>query len=298
MTALHTHPVHTHSLCIHTHSVINGCKSAAAAANRCIALIGCCLVALRVVNHAGKRTMLNTIAWLENLEELELGVDARQIVKQIKLENHKGIEMCKKFAHQRELQARINEPHPTELPVNEPATTGLPVNAPKPTAMPANESQSSELTIKEPKPTELPEGTVLVCADDDKVSRMMLNAIIHLQGLNADQTESIVLGETLEEVQRLVQTVMDIAARVGERKVICIFDQMMDYGTNMFLGTDATAELRSLGFKGAVLIRSANDEHFARELYRDAGASGFMSKSIRRGPEIVKSIVSQWHNTS
>ena len=32
--------------------------------------------------------MLNTITWLENLEELQLGVDARQIVEQIKLENH------------------------------------------------------------------------------------------------------------------------------------------------------------------------------------------------------------------
>ena len=47
-----------------------------------------------MVNHAGKRTMLNTITWLEKLEELELGVDARQIVQQIKLENHKGTEMC------------------------------------------------------------------------------------------------------------------------------------------------------------------------------------------------------------
>ena len=42
---------------------------------------------------------------------------------------------------------------------------------------------------------------------------------------------------------------------------------------------------------------SVNNEHFAREMYRDAGASGFLSKSAHRGPEIIKSIVSQWHNT-
>ena len=278
----------------------------AANSYRCTALIECCLVAVRVVNHAGKRTMLNTITWLENLEELELGVDARQIVQQIKLENHKGIEMCKKFVNQRELQARINEPHPTKQPVNEPAPTGLPTNAPKPTPLPVNESQPSELptnhpaptelSTKEPEPTELPEGTVLVCADDDKVSRMMLNAIIHLQGLNADQTKSIVVGETLQEAQGLVQTVMDIAARVGERKVICIFDQMMEYGTATVLGTDVTAHLRSVGFKGIVLIRSANDDHFAREMYRDAGASGFLSKSTRKGSALVKSIVSQCYD--
>ena len=183
------------------------------------------------------------------------------------------------------------------LPEHENATE-LPANAPKSAALPTNESQSSEHSAKEPEPTELPEGTVLVCVDDDKVSRMMLNAIIHLPGLNADQFKSTVLGETLQEAHGLVQTVMDIAARVGDRKVICIFDQMLEYGTDMVLGTDATAHLRSLGFKGVVLIRSANDDHFARELYRDAGASGFLSKSTRSGPEITKSIVSQWYNAS
>jgi CheY-like chemotaxis protein len=182
------------------------------------------------------------------------------------------------------------------LPEHEKATTELSANATNPAVLAAHDLQSSEQASKESEPTQFPEGTVLVCVDDDKVSRMMLNAIIHLKGLNADQTKSIVLGETLQEVQGLVQTVMDIAAQVGERKVICIFDQMLDYGTDMFLGTDAIAELRSLGFKGVVLIRSANDEHFARELYRDAGASGFLSKSTRRGPEIVKSIVSQWYD--
>ena len=415
-------------------------------------LIECCLVALQVVNHAGKRTMLNTVTWVEKLEELEPGfemIQLERIIEQIKLENQQGIKMCMKFAHREELQAglytftpaainlaelitqsakRLNvsivvvpeefprllmgdeglielvfdnvihnaqqhglqdgeiqvmlrvgsktvvlvvtsKPGPNHdrnlalqaergennmirdcasnvqyrkqigcndstfrglseieraakamgaranlafqqesvefsltmqmvLPEHETAPTELPANAPTPTALPANGSQSSELSTNELEPTEFPEGTVIVGADDDKVSRMMLNALICLPGLNADQTKSIVVGETLQEAQGLVQTVMDMAARVGERKVICIFDQMMGYGTNMVLGTEITADLRSLGFKGIVLIRSANDDHFAREMYRDAGASGFLSKTARRGPEIVKSIVSQWHNAS
>jgi len=185
---------------------------------------------------------------------------------------------------------------PMVLPEHETATTELPVNAPKSIALPANESQPSELSTNEPELIQLPEGTVLVCADDDKISRMMLNKIIRSPELNADQTKSIVVGETLQEAQGLVQTVMDIAARVGERKVICIFDQMMEYGTATVLGTDATAHLRSVGFKGIVLIRSANDDHFAREMYRDAGASGFLNKSTRKGSAIVKSIVSQCYD--
>ena len=66
---------------------------------------------------------------------------------------------------------------------------------------------------------------------------------------------------------------MDIADQVGGQKVICIFDQMMDYGTITVLGTEVAAQLRILGFKGVVLIRSANDEHSAREMYRDARVS-------------------------
>ena len=178
------------------------------------------------------------------------------------------------------------------------APTRLRANAPNPAVPAANDSDSSEQSTKESEPTQLANGTVRVCVDDDKASGMMSNAIIRLPGLNADQTNSIVFGETLQEVQGLVQTVMDIAAQVGEGKAICILDQMLDCGTDMFLMTDATAGLCSLGFKGVVLIRSANDEHFARELYQDAGASGFLGKSVCRAPEIAKSIVSRCHNAS
>ena len=137
---------------------------------------------------------------------------------------------------------------------------------------------------------------MLVCADDDKISRIMLKNTIHLEGLDADQSKSNVSGETLEEAEGLVQTVMDIAAQVGDRKVICIFDQFMEYETETVLGTDATVELRGLGFKGVVLIRSANNEHSAREMYRVAGATGSISKFTRKGLEVIKSIVSQWHD--
>ena len=73
-------------------------------------LIECCLAALRVVNHAGKRTMINTVTWVEKLEELEPGFDMIQlerIIEQIKLENQQGIKMCMNFAHRKELQAGL-----------------------------------------------------------------------------------------------------------------------------------------------------------------------------------------------
>ena len=140
------------------------------------------------------------------------------------------------------------------------------MNESQPLELSTNEPSPAELSEDEPEPVALPEGTVLVCADDDNISRMMLKKTIRLEGLNADQIKSIVLGETLDEAQGLVQTVMDITAQVGDRKVICIFDQFMEYETETVLGTNATAELRGLGFQGVVLIRSANDEYSAREM--------------------------------
>ena len=145
---------------------------------------------------------------------------------------------------------------------------------------------------------QLPKDKVRVCLDDDKISRMMLNGIIRSPDLNTDQPKSIVIGETLQEAQGLMQTVMNIAARVGEGNVICIFDQMMEYRTVTVLGTEVTTRLRSVDFKGIVLICSSKDGNFAREVYRDAGASGFLSKSIRKGSAIVRSIVTEANTTT
>ena len=53
------------------------------------------------------------------------------------------------------------------------------------------------------------------------------------------------------------------------------------YSEGKILGTDITNELRSDGFKGIVLIRSANDDAASANKYRRAGANGCVGKTLK-----------------
>ena len=114
--------------------------------------------------------------------------------------------------------------------------------------------------------------------------------------LNADREKSLILGETFDEVKDLAQTVMDLASKFGESKIVCIFDQNMDryvdQGQGFVLGTEVTAELRDMGFKAPIFICSANDDLQSMDLYRKAGASGTLSKYLPV-PEVATDLVSQ-----
>ena len=89
-----------------------------------------------------------------------------------------------------------------------------------------------------------------------------------------------ILGATYEEACSLHDVVLRAAEEHGELNVICIFDQNMDaYGpTKTVLGTDVVTSLRDAGFKGAIFIRSANDNLLDEERYRKTRATGCLSK--------------------
>ena len=109
-----------------------------------------------------------------------------------------------------------------------------------------------------------------------------------IKRLGAD--ESMVLGETYEEAADLVQTVMAEAVARGHRNVVCIFDQNMEYPAGPVLGTDITAKLREAGFKGVIVIRSANDEPAMQKLYLKGGANGHLPKHGKIG-DIVSTLL-------
>ena len=117
-------------------------------------------------------------------------------------------------------------------------------------------------------------GSLLICADDDKIARMGYKGII-----NCSKAEVwMVLGESYEEASRLVEMVTAEAAVRGDENVICIFDQNMEYRAGIVLGTEVTVSLREAGFRGVIVIRSANDEPASRKMYIEAGANGYLSK--------------------
>lgn len=119
---------------------------------------------------------------------------------------------------------------------------------------------------------------VMICADDDKASRMSYKPLARKLGVGQDRLT--VLGETYEEAQGLKETVLEAAQEHGSDNLVCIFDQNMDNYRckRKVLGTDVARELRVAGYKGVVLIRSANDDFASVLSYRQAGADGALSK--------------------
>ena len=67
---------------------------------------------------------------------------------------------------------------------------------------------------------------------------------------------------------------------------------MDNYQEGKVLGTDVTDELRSGGFKGIILIRSANDDAASANQYRRAGANGCVGKTLKSAV-LVGDIVKQ-----
>ena len=67
---------------------------------------------------------------------------------------------------------------------------------------------------------------------------------------------------------------------------------MDNYQEGKVFGTEITRELRSDGFKGIILIRSANDDAASANKYRRAGANGCIGKTLK-STSLVDDIVKQ-----
>ena len=56
---------------------------------------------------------------------------------------------------------------------------------------------------------------------------------------------------------------------------------MDNYTEGKVFGTDVTSELRSDGFKGIILIQSADDDAASTNRHRRAGANGCVGKTLK-----------------
>jgi len=134
-------------------------------------------------------------------------------------------------------------------------------------------------TATAPSEMTLPEGTIFVCADDDLAARSGYKGLLRKPGLNADPALSKILGATYAEVSDLVQQICELHYKHSERTLVVIVDQNMDkYSEGHVYGTNVVKELRCMGLQVPVFIRSANDDFDSLEKYRNAGATGSLSK--------------------
>ena len=59
--------------------------------------------------------------------------------------------------------------------------------------------------------------------DDDYLPRIFASVLISTAAASTD--ESVILGETYEEVAELVARVVDMGRRLGPQRVVCVLDQ-------------------------------------------------------------------------
>ena len=76
----------------------------------------------------------------------------------------------------------------------------------------------------------------------------------------------------------LTELILETAAERGDASVVVILDQNLEYDEGKAKGTQIIRELRQAGFSGVALIRSANDDAASGHVYREAGATGCLSK--------------------
>jgi CheY-like chemotaxis protein/HPt (histidine-containing phosphotransfer) domain-containing protein len=143
-------------------------------------------------------------------------------------------------------------------------------------------------------PYTLPAGISFVICDDDDIPRIVAGLLLTQAAANH---ESLILGETYEEVAGLVERVLEMAARRGDERVVCVLDENLDgYSEGAFTGTGLVRELRERGFRGLCVIQSANDEPEHEKAYLANGADGSIGKAIRGGVPAMLAILSRLYH--
>ena len=94
-----------------------------------------------------------------------------------------------------------------------------------------------------------------------------------------------------------MSTVIEKAQRLGHERVVCVFDENLDFKENSFKGSKIVAELRQRNFAGLAIIQSANDEPESVKEYFAAGADGFIAKAVKGGRQATVDTISElWHS--
>lgn len=136
----------------------------------------------------------------------------------------------------------------------------------------------------------LPTGLTYVHADDDMMPRLFMEDMIAM--LEGDSS-SLVLGEKYEDLLNLPPKVALLADSRGHDQVIVMLDECLELrGYPPLRGTNLCKELRDVhGFKGVIVIVSANDEVSAFENAKQCGADALAPKGVNLSVRMLSSLL-------
>ena len=145
-------------------------------------------------------------------------------------------------------------------------------------------------TVCTAKPTALrkpSEGLVLIMADDDAIQRIAAKALIRKGKFHSD---SAIFGSTYEEVDGIPARLKDLARVHGDKQIVCIFDQNMDWnsGTQEMYGLSLIKRIVASGFNGLLCMRSGQNDPTSTACYLAQGADIVFGKSGKHlKPDVV-----------
>ncbi|KAL1504035.1 hypothetical protein AB1Y20_010447 [Prymnesium parvum] len=121
-------------------------------------------------------------------------------------------------------------------------------------------------------------GLVVAALDDDEMVRQIDQHLYSRIGIEAH-----VRGETAQEIL----TFPEFVASLNPQPDCVLLDQNLDHpltGDTLMLGTQLIAPLRDAGYRGPIIIKSANQSTIDRAKYISCGADGTMDKIFN--PEV------------
>ncbi|KAK3282111.1 hypothetical protein CYMTET_10136 [Cymbomonas tetramitiformis] len=158
--------------------------------------------------------------------------------------------------------------------------------------LPVHDEDKSKAQAKHPvKPTKshLPPGLTMFAVEDNVLARKTLQILFKIA---KGSDSSTVMGQSVDEILNFSNRVLESDPPVD----ICICDQNLDdpaMGGRIMQGTSIITNLLKGGFKGVLVIRSANDSKDDVEYYQKCGAHIVLRKTTSL-METLAIIASYW----
>lgn len=132
----------------------------------------------------------------------------------------------------------------------------------------------------------LPDDLVIASLDDDDVARMVDKTMFTEMNINESSVNNV-FGETEEDIVNFEQ----IFWTLDPLPSILILDHHLDhpqFRTKLRLGTDIVKTLRSNGYTGKIVMRSANDSSVDVARFLEAGADAVFRKGMTMQSTILR----------
>lgn len=148
--------------------------------------------------------------------------------------------------------------------------------------------RDTEVIDAEPR---LGSSLVLAALDDDKICRAIYKQLFKKLGV-CERSLEMIRGETKAEIEDFDEWVMTLQSNDTAPHLVLLDENLDEPGSSrgFMKGSDIAKTLKARGYRGKIVICSANDDAINVAHYLEMGADSFISKSVRDVPTFAAKI--------